>query len=193
MGLGLMALLILAFAWSSANRANDGTSLRFPSQPWWLVLLNVVYLEVHWAFYRSALAVLQEDLYTGVLSGLALVYLEWALSPSWRRGWRQLSRAAFQWLRVALALVSALIFLLTRNLWMSLVIHGLLTLCLSQVGRVPAATPTPNFPSLAEQNRAPQDRMLTSEAGEVNGSVREYPQDTGLPSHPGEGQDHLKT
>lgn len=193
LGLGLVTLFVLALAWRNANRANDGTSLRFPYQPRWLVLLAVVYLEVHWAFYRSALVAIQEELYTGVLSGLALVYLEWALDPAWRRGWRQQSQAAYQWLRVALPLLSALTFLLTRNLWVSLVIHGLLTLCLSQVGRVPTSTPTPAHPFPTGQDQSPQDTRLSSQAEEVQGIVKADSQDAEFPSHlgkgPGEGED----
>jgi hypothetical protein len=146
LGLGFLALLILALAWKSANRPREGTLLRFAPHPWWMVLLNVAYLETHWAFYRSALAVNQDDLYTGVFCGLALVYLEWGLNPFWRKGWRQQSQAAVLWLQAALALVSALTFLLTRNLWVCLVTHGLLTLFFSLVGSTSAPDPNPENP-----------------------------------------------
>jgi hypothetical protein len=122
-GIGLASLLVLLLAWSSANRARDGVRLRFPAQPWWLTLIGVLYLEVHWAFYRGALAVALDDLYSGVFLGLALIWLEWALNPFWRSGWRSESRAASQWLRAALALVVTVLYLLTRNLWVCLGVH----------------------------------------------------------------------
>jgi hypothetical protein len=149
---------MVVLAWSSASRIGDGISLRFPARPWWLVLLDVMYLEVHWAFYRSALTALLGDLYNGVFLGLALVYAEWALNPAWRRGWRQQSRAAVQWLQATLALLSALVFLLTRNLWVSLVIHALLAFCLSQVGRVSASDPSPELPSIGERTGEPEEQ-----------------------------------
>ena len=76
-------------------------------------------------------------MYKGVFLGLGLVYLEWALNPAWRRGWRALPRAAEQWLQAALALVSALVFLLTRNLWLCLGVHAVLALLFWGFGREP--------------------------------------------------------
>ena len=140
-GIGLLACLLLALAWASANRRDSGTGLpseprfRFPSRPWWAIPIDVLYLEVHWAFYRGALAVLLGDLNAGVFLGLGLVYLEWALNPSWRRGWRTGPQAAVQWLRAALALVAALIYLFTRNLWLCLGVHAVLELVFWGFGR----------------------------------------------------------
>jgi hypothetical protein len=182
LGLVLVTLLFLVLTWSNVKRTSESTALRLPARPWWLVFLNVVYLEVHWAFYRSSLAVVMEDLYTGMFSGLALVYLEWALDPSWRKSWRQNSHAAIQWLQAVLALISTLAFLLTRNLWVCMGIHGLLTLITSQTGQFRASTP----PSVAEHIQAPPGGVLTSQVGEVNGDASEYPEDRQLPSDLGD-------
>ncbi len=135
LGIGLLAVAALALAWVGARRGPDRPWLRFPPRPWWLLLVDVIYLEVHWAFYRGALAVLTGDVYAGVFLGLSLVYLEWSLSPYWRSGWQQENRVAGQWLRAALALVVALIFLLTRNLWVCLGTHLLLELPFWRLGR----------------------------------------------------------
>jgi hypothetical protein len=135
LGVGLLALAALALAWVWARRGLDRPRLRFPPRPWWMLLMDVIYLEVHWAFYRGALAVLTGDVYSGVFLGLGLVCLEWSSSPYWRRGWQQESRAAGQWLRAALALVVALIFLLTRSLWVCLGIHLLLESPFWRLGR----------------------------------------------------------
>lgn len=122
-GFGLSSLLILLLAWSSANRAREGVRLRFPPRPWWMIFIGVLYLEVHWAFYRGALAVALDDLYTGAFLGLVLILLEWALNPFWRSGWRSGDRAASQWLHAALALVVAVLYLFTQNLWVCLGVH----------------------------------------------------------------------
>jgi hypothetical protein len=140
-GLGLAALLLLLLALTNARRAADDYRLRFRAQPWWAVLVNVLYLEVHWAFYRSALAVAIGDLHSGAFLGLGLVYLEWGLNPLWRQSWRSDSGAADPWLRAALALVVALIFLFTRNLWACLGTHLLLEFTLRATSPRPAATP----------------------------------------------------
>jgi hypothetical protein len=130
LGLGLLALLVLLVARSQATRAGGGDAFGFFPQPWWLLLVDGLYLEVHWAFYRGALAVMLGDLYAGVFLGLGLAFVEWSLNPSWREGWCQPSRAASLWLRAAVALLSALLFLLTRNLWVCLGMHWLLTVIL---------------------------------------------------------------
>jgi hypothetical protein len=130
LGLGSLALLILLLAWVRGAR-----QLHFASRPWWELLVDGLYLEVHWAFYRGAMAVLLGDVYGGVFAGLALIYLEWTLSPFWRQGW-QLPRVALgRWLRAALALVISIIFLYTRNLWICLGVHWLIELPLWRLGR----------------------------------------------------------
>jgi hypothetical protein len=133
LGLGLLLLLILAVAWFQADRT--GFRLGFPRRPWWALAVDAVYLQVHWAFYRAALASTLADLYAGLFVGLGLIYLEWALNPFWRRDWRVPGRAGGRWLRVALALGTALIYLLTRNLWVCLVVHWPLELFFWRLGR----------------------------------------------------------
>ena len=139
--LGLGLLLILLLAWISANRGG-AFRLRFPPRPWWAVVVDVLYLEVHWAFYRGGLAVAFDDVYAGVFLGLGLVYLEWGLSPFWRWGWRSRSLAAMRWLRAALALGMALVYLLTRNLWVCLVVHACVELAFWQLGRRKSRAPS---------------------------------------------------
>lgn len=143
LGLALLSLAILLLAWVNANRWPDQGQARYglqiPPQPWWAVVLDILAHEVHWAFYRSALVLILDDPYAGVFAGLGLVYLQWILSALWWRHWQSASRAAsaatVQWLRIALALVSALVFLVTRNLWACLLAHGLVELTLRRVGR----------------------------------------------------------
>mgnify|MGYP001826844517 CR=1 FL=1 len=144
-GLGLVAFLFLLVAWAYATRSSDEAQFRFAPRPWWALLIDVIYLQVHWAFYRGALAVTLGNIHAGVFWGLGLVYLEWAANPFWRRSWRLEGKAAGRWLRAALALVSASIFFLTRNLWVCLGIHAMLELALWRLGRQqPAALANPS-------------------------------------------------
>ena len=135
-GLGLLSLMLLWLAWVNANWA--GSRLRFFARPWWSLLIDVVLLQIHLAFYRGALAVTANSLSAGVFWGLGLVYLEWFANPFWRRGWRKGAQAAEQWLRAAMALVTALLFFLTRNLWVCLGVHLALVWVFYQFGRNPA-------------------------------------------------------
>jgi hypothetical protein len=135
LGWGALTLLLLGLAWVSANRRDGRTWLVFTPSRWWIVLVGVLYLEVHWAFYRGALTVVLDDAYAGAFLGLGLVYLEWAMDPFWRQGWQTDSRAAGRWLRAALVLVVTALFLLTRNLWVCLAVHGALEFSMRQLGR----------------------------------------------------------
>jgi hypothetical protein len=137
LGLGLIAFLILLLAWTGASRGGDSKRLHFPRRPWWAIVVDVLYLEVHWAFYRGALAVTLDDVYAGVFLGLGLVYLEWSLNPAWRQGWRMESQAASRWLRGAWALVAAMVYLVTRNLWVCLGVHWLLEVTFWRLGQEP--------------------------------------------------------
>lgn len=132
LAVGFLVLLLLWLAWASASRlspnAPRAVALSFARRPWWAVLVSILYLEVHWAFYRGALAVALGDVYAGVFWGLAAACLEWALNPFWRAGWQTAAQAGRAWLNIGLALTSALLFLLTRNLWICLAVHWLLAL-----------------------------------------------------------------
>lgn len=128
LSVGLFALGFVGVVWLNANRRGGTTRLGFSATPLWALLVDGLYLQVHWAFYRGALAVLFDDLYVGVFWGLVLVYLEWLSSPFWRRCWRQELRAGDAWLLAVQALVSALLFLLTHNLWVCLGVHWALSL-----------------------------------------------------------------
>jgi hypothetical protein len=160
LGLGFLSLLALGLAWvnasglssigraadTAAGRASSGSRrlLSFAPQPWWMVLVSGLFLEVHWAFYRGAVAVIVDDVYAGVFLGLAAVCLEWVLNPFWRHGVAPPSGSASDagrvWLNAGLALTSALIFLLARNLWICLAVHWLLALAFWLLARSPSAT-----------------------------------------------------
>ncbi|MGQ9600859.1 MAG: hypothetical protein ACUVWZ_15775 [Anaerolineae bacterium] len=134
-GLGLVAFLILLLAWVNTHRITGPMRFRFQPLPWWVVGIDLLYQEVHWAFYRAALGVALRDAYAGVFLGLGLVYLEWGLNPFWRRDWTVEEHVAGRWLHLALALISAILFLFTRNLWVCLAVHGALEFAFRLLGR----------------------------------------------------------
>lgn len=135
LGWGLMVLVFLVLSWVAANRHAGERQLAFSPEAWWSVLVDVIYLQIHWAFYRGVLTVVTGDLYAGTFVGLGLVYLEWSSNPFWRQGWREQSVSATRWLRSAMALVIAVAFFLSRNLWICLLVHGVLEFVIRQLGR----------------------------------------------------------
>lgn len=132
--LGGVGLLFLTLVWGYYARSTrqlgpeaDPLSSRLATlnQPlgWALLLLDLVYLEAHWAFYRSLPTQLLDDLYSGVFLGLALVLLEGASNPLLRHDLSRPERAGGILLTGGIALVIALVYLFTRNLWLCVLIH----------------------------------------------------------------------
>jgi hypothetical protein len=89
----------------------------------WQRLLHAFYDQVHWAFYRSGPILWLGDLYWGTLAGLALVLLETALSPLLWWALKSPETAGPPLFRLAMAWISALLFLSTQNLWLTLGVH----------------------------------------------------------------------
>ncbi len=95
------------------------------SRPWgWvLVLLTVVYQQIHWAFYRALPALVLDDLYVGGFTGLALVLLEAYANPHIRRDLTSPARAEFLLLSAGFAVWSTLLFVLTETSWLGAAVH----------------------------------------------------------------------
>lgn len=89
----------------------------------WQRLLDALYDQIHWAFYRSGPILWLDDVYWGVFAGLALVLLEATLNPAHRWALQDPETAAPPLLRLSIAWTSALLFLATRNLWLTLAAH----------------------------------------------------------------------
>jgi len=93
-----------------------------------MVIVEAIYSEIHWAFYRAAPLILLGDVYAAVLFGALLVGVEWLVELI-RNGLSPLPEERQRWLRrgVLLAL-SAALFALTRNVWLAIGLHAVLEL-----------------------------------------------------------------
>jgi len=89
----------------------------------WGLLREAIYLQTHWAFYRSVVILLLDDHYIGTFLGFLLITLEWAMNPAWREALSQPWRSVTPLIRWGMALSTAIIFLLIRNLWVLVPIH----------------------------------------------------------------------
>jgi hypothetical protein len=104
-------------------RERRGESLGDDSANGWSLLREVIYLETHWAFYRSVTILLLDDYYVGTFLGFLLVTLEWSIDPAWRRDWSMPWRSVSILTRGSMAFAVAIIFLFLRNLWVLVPIH----------------------------------------------------------------------
>ncbi len=108
----------------------------------------VAFQQAHWAFYRSGATVLL-GAYNGVFAGLTLVIIEWILNPAWRAGWmKQQQSFAFD---LALALTTTILFLLTGNLWVCALVHGVIALLLGSERQNAYTSPSEQ----AQEHRSP--------------------------------------
>ena len=124
--LGIAAGGVLALGWWAYRRAmvvaGEEDVVTGANNSGWVLLREAAYHEAHWAFYRNAPS-LAVGTYWGVWTGLALVALEAALNPGWRKNLADPQRAPGPLMRGALAIVSSVLFLLTENLWLALALH----------------------------------------------------------------------
>jgi hypothetical protein len=113
-------------------------------EPVWAHLREAAYLEVHWAFYRNApLIALRSDAgspYWGTWIGLGVVAIEAVLDPAWRQTLSIPERASENLGRVSLAVLSAVLFWKTQNLWLAIALHFVISWALAAIAR--AATPS---------------------------------------------------
>ncbi|MCR4405973.1 MAG: hypothetical protein NUW24_03490 [Anaerolineae bacterium] len=107
---------------------NVASTMSVKPIPWWIAFREAVYLQVHWAFYRSGPILLTGDFYNGTALGLALICLEWFLNPAWRAALRQPFRAEVHLSLLGLALTTALLFSITHLLWLTILVHWVLAL-----------------------------------------------------------------
>jgi hypothetical protein len=124
--LGIGAWTLLALGWWAYRRAlttaGEWNAVAGVNNSGWVLLREAAYHQVHWAFYRNA-PILTMNTYWGTWVGLALVALEATLNPAWRKGLANPRQAPALWMRGALAVVSSVLFLQTKNLWLALAIH----------------------------------------------------------------------
>ena len=133
--LGMGAFLFLALVWWHYARATQpfypqegspfSAQVSGILQPWgWPpLLLEVICLEMHWAFYRSGPILLLDDLYGGVFVGLLIILAEAYSDPHLRRRLSLPGQAEPILMRASVALVMAILYLFTRNLWLCVPIH----------------------------------------------------------------------
>jgi hypothetical protein len=138
MGLGIGALLLLLWGWRHAQLAAAATDVREAtslyeqqrkvfSAPWgWgLIVLDALYLEIHWAFYRGATVRVLGDYY-GVFAGFLLVLAEWWLNPAVRKDTSVARRNGDAITTMAIAFGVSAIYCVTANLWLCLAVHLLM-------------------------------------------------------------------
>ncbi len=89
-------------------------------------ILELLYQQAHWAFYRSGPILWLGDPYWGAFIGMVLTFVEGWSNPNVRASAREITRADAPLWTGSLAVVSAVVFIYTQNWWYCLGIHLLL-------------------------------------------------------------------
>ena len=131
-GLAVITLLFLGVVWAGyayfrrtviTGLGMSPLSLKGASR---FVAIQVVYQAVHWSSYRSAVWLLTDDLYLGVVGGVILVSLEWVLDPGWLERIRHPQRGEVLLVDASVLVATSVMFFFVPNLWLLLPVHGLL-------------------------------------------------------------------
>jgi hypothetical protein len=148
LALGVGTLALLVWSWRHfllvVHETDQVTPYAFQRRilaaPWgWgLIVLEVLYLEMHWAFYRGA-AIRAFGDYYGVFGGFLLVLAEWGLNPQFRRDLSTARRDGEAMTTVVTAFCIGVVYYFTANLWLCMAVHliiqfGLVTFLAASVG-----------------------------------------------------------
>ena len=88
---------------------------------WSVALREAIYHQVHWAFYREPFVLLW-GLSLGTWAGLLPVAFEAGINPARWDDLRSPARGRDLLIRVGIAIVGALLFLKTQNLWLAIIV-----------------------------------------------------------------------
>lgn len=119
----LTAGFVLIVLWIARRAAGAPPSLSTNMPGLLPILRDAAYAEVHWAFYRAPFALLLQDAYWGTAAGFALVAIEWLLMRWLRRVPIQEDRTHTLTMTCC-ALTSGLLYLIARNLWLTIAAHA---------------------------------------------------------------------
>ena len=137
-----MALLILGW-WHYRGNIPPPAGIA-EKTPWPLLLLWAGALQMHWAFYRGVTMLWLDDAYWGIWASLLLIGLEAMVHPIlWNRNrspeWKEGAVRT-----VGLLIVTTVLFITTRNLWLCAAFHAVAELATTRwLAGVPRAKQNP--------------------------------------------------
>lgn len=125
---GIGALFVIVWVWRPYAKSEHPHAIDESGWNWARHIVELIYQEAHWAFYRSGPILWLGDFYWGTFIGLALVFLEAGSNPFVRANLRDVTRADAPLWSGSLAIVSAIVFIFTQNTWYALIIHLIIDL-----------------------------------------------------------------
>lgn len=127
-GLGIGGIIAVFWVWRPYAHTVHPHAIDETGWTWARQIVESLYLQTHWAFYRSGAILWLGDFYWGSFFGLILVMLEAWSNPRTRANVAEVTRADAPLWNLSLAVVSVVIFIVTQNSWYCLAVHLALTL-----------------------------------------------------------------
>jgi hypothetical protein len=123
----LMMVIWLPYLRATRDIAAPPSPLRSPARR----VVELVYMQAHWAFYRAAMivfltGVLPNEIYWGSVVGLGIICLEAFLNPAIRQALLSPGTADRVVWGVGQAVINTLSFIVTRNLLLLVLIQAVL-------------------------------------------------------------------
>ncbi len=149
--LALAAWSLLMFVWVPYLRATSHLPVRFKSetQSWSRRVVEVFYMQAHWAFYRAACILILSSffkdnpaVYWGTCAGLGLILIEAWADPRVRRQIAQVGEGELALWSAGQAIVNTLGFAVTRNTWLLALLHLVLEFSVPHLRPTPQPVPT---------------------------------------------------
>jgi hypothetical protein len=129
LNLGILATgaaVVIVWVWQPYARAEHPHAVDESGWNWARHIIEILYQEAHWAFYRCGPILWMGDFYWGSFFGLLLVFIEGWSNPTVRANVRDIPRADAPLWSGSLAIISTIVFIFTQNTWYCLVVHLLL-------------------------------------------------------------------
>ena len=137
--LAIGAIIVFVWIWRPYTRLEHPHAIDESGWNWARHLIEILYQEAHWAFYRCGPILWLNDIYFGSFFGLILVLTEGWSNANVRASTRDVTRADAPLWSGSLAIVSTVVFIVTQNTWYCLMIHLLLDVGLRRVIGFPRA------------------------------------------------------
>ncbi len=132
-GLTLGLIVLIPIGLAARQMARAGSPLGVDVRSAGSIVIDSVYSETHWAFYRSAPLILFGSAYGAALIGLLLVSIELVVAIV-RNGLGTQPEDRQSWIGQALLLaMSATTFILTRNVWLAIALHMVIEVALKAI------------------------------------------------------------